>query len=95
MVENFPTTLDIDFQLEVVGWYVLALEESFNEPKEVVHLTFKVDKATLQVVHHLHLDDATMPSFQKRILGMLSLLKIDGKNIQRKDIKLKTTLSVR
>lgn len=78
---------DIDFQLEVVGWYVLAPEESFNEPKVVVHPTFKVDKATLQAVHHLHLDDATMPSFQKRILGMLSLPKIDGKNFREKNKK--------
>lgn len=84
MVENFPTTLDIVFQLVESCWSVLVLEESSSEPKVVVHLIFKANKVTLQVVHHLHLDDAIMLSFQKRILGMLNLLKIDGKNFKEK-----------
>lgn len=66
-------------------------EEIHNEPKEVAHPTFMVDKAILQVVHLVHSDVAIMPSFQKRILGMLSLPKNDGKIKEKRNQKNNTT----
>lgn len=59
-------------------------EETNIEPKDVDYPTYKVVKVILQAVHHVHLDVVTMPSFQRRILGMLNLPKNDGKNLSEK-----------